>query len=515
LRDNDPLKIIMDNLILAATSFIIAVSLMMTGKKDKLQASFAGLCAAVFTSQVATTLGNIFSFGFLTIIRYLGLLTIAPLAFLFFRYLTRERTLLSQRTFFVLVLISACGAFFVFTPLAQTTYFYPVIVCYIMFVLVLCYIALLWHVTKSPAGTEKRRLGYLLAACPVALMVSHIHLLNAWGLNLPVISGMVISLLLYFTLLIIAYPQLQKLHDFFARSLVILVSTVTGAVILYFAVGYFNGTPPFSGLLVASFLIVISLSPMRMILRKIFNYFYPESRDVFTSLYEFDEKLEREKDLMLAEMAPVLAHEIRNPLGSIKGAAQYLKEEAANEEQRNLLNVIVEGTDRLNNVVSRFLEYTRPDRLNLKRQNINGIIQKAIALIAADQRLEKINIVRELDENLPAVEVDDQQLMQVILNMALNAIESMPQGGTLTFRTSGPGADAESMVTLSIRDTGPGIGKSDIKNIFKPFFTTKERGAGLGLAICQKIIKEHGGSISVESTPSSGTEFLIRIKTVE
>ncbi len=503
----------MDTLILAATSFIISISLMITGKKDKLQASFAGLCAVVFTSQVTVTLGNYFPFGFLMIIRYLGLLAVAPLTLLFFRYLTRERSFISRKIFAVFVLISFCAALFVFTPLARATWFYTVLLCYIIFVLVFCYFALLWHVTKLPDATEKRRLGYLLAACPFALILSHLDLLNNRGLNLPVVSGMVISLLLYFVLLIIAYPQLQKLHDFFARSLVILVSTVTGAVILYFVVGFFNGTPPFSGLLVASFLIVISLSPMRMILRKIFSYFYPESRDVFTSLYEFDEKLEREKDMMLAEMAPVLAHEIRNPLGSIKGAAQYLQEEAANDEQRKLLNVIVEGADRLNDVVSRFLEYTRPHQLNLKRHNINGIIKKTIALIAANKLMEKINIIEELDESLPAAEVDDQQLMQVILNLTLNAIESMPQGGTLTFRTTGPEADAEGMITLSIRDTGRGISKNDIKNIFKPFFTTKERGVGLGLAICQKIIKEHGGSISVESDPSRGTEFLIKIKT--
>ena len=166
------------------------------------------------------------------------------------------------------------------------------------------------------SGTEKRRLGYLLVACPIALILSNIDLLNYWGLNLSVINGIVLSLLLYFILLIIAYPQLRELHDFFARSLVIFVSTVTGAIIFYFAALYFSGQPPsITGLLLASFLIVISLSPLKMILRKIFSYFYPESKDVFTSLYEFDEKLEREKAVMLAEMAPVVAHEIRNPLG--------------------------------------------------------------------------------------------------------------------------------------------------------------------------------------------------------
>jgi hypothetical protein len=128
----------------------------------------------------------------------------------------------------------------------------------------------------------------------MALILGNIDLLNYWGFNLPVINGIVLSALLYFVLLVIAYPQLRELHDFFARSSVIFVSTVTGAVIFYFAASFFKGSPPsVTGLLLASFLIVISLSPMKMIMKKIFSYFYPESKDVFTSLYEFDEKLER------------------------------------------------------------------------------------------------------------------------------------------------------------------------------------------------------------------------------
>ena len=261
----------------------------------------------------------------------------------------------------------------------------------------------------------------------------------------------------------------------------------------------------------ASFLIAISLSPIKMILKKSFSYFYPDSKDVFTSLYEFDEKLEREKALMLAEMAPVFAHEIRNPLGSIKGAAQYLKSETPSEEQQNLLDVIIEEVNRLNAVVNQFLDYARPYKLNLKAQNINVIIQKAISIIAANRLAENITIVRELNHNLPAVEVDEQQFMQVILNIALNAIESMPQGGTLTFRTSNIEFGAEGAISITIRDTGSGINKEEIKNIFKPFFTTKKRGVGLGLAICQRIIKEHGGIIRVKSIPAQGTVFFIKL----
>jgi len=506
----------MDTFILAATSFTIAVSLLITGKKDKLQASFAALCAAVFVSQITLTLENLFNRPCLILVRYIGLLAVAPLALLFFRSLTRERALISRRIFFVFVCISIGGIISVFTSLIEKDYFYPVILGYTFFALILCYVALMWHVRKLTPGPEKRRLGYLLVACPIALAFSSIDLFHSWGFDSPVMSGIVLSLLLYFILLVIAYPQLHALHDYFARSLVIFISTVTGAVIIYIVALYFSGRPPsVTGLLLASFLIVISLSPLKMILRKIFSYFYPESKDVFTSLYEFDEKLEREKALLLAEMAPVVAHEIRNPLGSIKGAAQYLKEEATTDQQRELLNVIVEGTDRLNNVVSKFLDYARPDQLNLAPQNINVIIRKAVAIIAANQRTEKITIIQELDEKLPDVDVDEQQLMQVILNIALNAVEAMPQGGTLTFHTSSQGSDIEGMISIVVRDTGAGISNKDLKDIFKPFFTTRERGVGLGLAICQKIIREHGGRIEVQSIPTGGTEFLIKLKTRE
>ncbi|MBN1470495.1 MAG: hypothetical protein JW925_01845 [Syntrophaceae bacterium] len=502
----------MDTFILAATSFTIAVSLMITGKKDKLQASFAGLCAAVFVSQIAITLDNIFHYEFLFKIRYLGELAIAPAALLFFGYLTRDKSIISRKIFKIFILISLCGAVFVWMPLSRAVYFYSAIIAYMLSAFLICYLALMWHVRKLPSGNERRRFGYLLAACPIALILSHINLLNYAGLNLPEINGIILSLLLYFILLVIAYPQLRELHDFFARSLVIFVSTVAGAVIFYLTARFFNGHPPLTGLLVASFLVVISLSPMKMILRKIFGYFYPESKDVFTSLYEFDEKLEREKALMLSEMAPVVAHEIRNPLGSIKGAAQYLKSEVSTEEQQDLLNVIVEGTDRLNNVVSKFLDYARPYQLNLKLQNINVIVKKVISIIAANKLVEDITIIQELDDNLPAAEVDEQQFMQVILNIALNAIESMPRGGVLTFCTGFEKSDADGEIRVTVRDTGKGIAKSDLKDIFKPFFTTKERGVGLGLAICQKIIKEHDGSIRVKSIPDQGTEFVIRLK---
>jgi signal transduction histidine kinase len=143
------------------------------------------------------------------------------------------------------------------------------------------------------------------------------------------------------------------------------------------------------------------------------------------------------------------------------------------------------------------------------------IIRKAVSVIAANQLAENIEIVQQLDQGLPKVKVDENQLVQVILNIALNAIESMPEGGTLTVSTCRQETDEEGDVFVTIRDTGAGISATDLKNIFKPFFTTRERGVGLGLAICQKIIKEHGGSIRVHSAVSQGATFIIKLKSSE
>jgi signal transduction histidine kinase len=214
---------------------------------------------------------------------------------------------------------------------------------------------------------------------------------------------------------------------------------------------------------------------------------------------------------MLAEMAPVFAHEIRNPLGSIKGAAQYLKTEAVTEEQQQLFDVIIEEVNRLNAVVSQFLDYARPNTLKLKLQNINTLIRKAVSIIAANELAGKISIVQELSDSLPDVEVDEQQLLQVILNIALNAIEAMPGEGVLTLRTSQIETGIGNAVGITIRDTGQGISGETEKNIFKPFFTTKERGVGLGLAICDKIIREHGGLLRVKSITGQGSIFFIRL----
>lgn len=502
----------MDTFTLAATSFTIALSLFIMGKKDTTQTSFALFCLAIFIAHAALFFRGLFAPGFWVYVEHVGILAIAPLAVWFFLHLTHSKSYLTQGSVALTALISAAGIFLHFSPLPAWPYFRIVLIAYACIVLIICYFALLRHVAKLAPSTERRRLRYLLIACPVAALICGADMMGYLFYDFPPVTGLVLSALLYLILLIVAYPQLSELHDFLARALVIFISTLTGTIIFYFVAFFFSSQlPSFSSVIMASFLIVIAVTPIKMILKIIFSYFYPDSKDVFTSLYEFDEKLEREKAMLLSEMAPVIAHEIRNPLGSIKGAAQVLQTEAATEEHSKLLNVIIEETNRLNGVVSQFLDYARPHTSRIQTQDINAIIRRAISIISANRLTDNIMISSELNEGLPAAPVDEEQILQVILNISLNAMEAMPEGGTLTFRTTKMETSVGDAVGISIRDTGGGIPTEDIKNIFKPFYTTKERGVGLGLAICQRIVKEHGGVIRVKSLPGQGSVFFIRL----
>ena len=176
--------------------------------------------------------------------------------------------------------------------------------------------------------------------------------------------------------------------------------------------------------------------------------------------------------------------------------------------------MITEEVNRLNRVVTQFLDYARPYTPDMKPRPINAVIEKAMSVIEANRLSCRVHIQLELHPHLPLVPMDQEQIHQVILNIAINAIEAMPEGGTLTVRTSRLESDTGDAVGISIRDTGQGIRRETLKQIFTPFFTTKERGVGLGLAVCERIIRGHGGKIRVKSLPGQGTIFYIRLETV-
>ena len=503
----------METFIVAAVSLTMAVSLAINKKRSGVFQAYTALCLAVFIWKGGAFLRALAYGGFWKFIEYIGLIAIPPATVAFAVSLFREQAFVRRRDVAASALFAFLLVVSLFTPFGGKAWFPTILAVYTATVLAASYLALLAYIKQRASGVERKRMTYLAAACATAAILSAADLLRFAGYDIPPFSNLFLAALMYFALLIIAYPHLTKLHELMARTLVIAILTALATLTFFLITGLFGkGAPPFTHVLVASFVIVIFITPVKVILKWLFTTLYPDSRDVFTSLYAFDERLEREKSMMLEEMAPVLAHEIRNPLGSIKSAAQYLRSEAKEEESGRLLDVIIEEVDRLNGAVSQFLNYARPYALNLGIHDANQFVRKALALVRASHLADHVAIEEDLHPDLPPVKADAEQIIQVLLNIALNAIEAMPGGGSLSIRTSKIESDTGDAVAIAIRDTGMGMKKEEMRNIFKPFFTTKERGVGLGLAICQRIVRDHGGRIRVKSIPGQGSVFLIRLE---
>jgi two-component system sensor histidine kinase HydH len=499
---------------LAVVSLAIAVFLFFTKRQNRIHLSFACLCLAIFFYKGGDFFSVHFHSGFWRMVEMFGLMAISPLIISFGRLLLSDQSFLSLRQTLAAAFISLILFVSLFTLLADWPYWSMLIYIYPASVLAFCYGALILFIRSKPAGVERTRMLYLSIAFGMAALISAFDVIKLFGYDFSPLYNIFIAVLMYMIFLIVNHPQLMDLHEVMARALISGVLTLCATLVIYVFIRLF-GSPSSSSLtyiLLASFLIVISIEPLKQVLKNIFSWIYPESKEAFNFLYAFDQKLEREKSMLLEEMAPVLAHEIRNPLGSIKGAAQYLRSEVMTDEDKRLIDVIIEEVNRLNSVVNQFLSYAKPYSLNLKLQDVNAVITKAISIVKANDLMEKIVIEEELRPELPLVNVDAEQLIQVILNIAVNALEAMPEGGKLTFRTRRIDSDQGEAVGISIRDTGKGIKKDELRNVFKPFFTTRERGVGLGLAICQRIIKSHGGHIRVKSIPGRGSIFYIRLQ---
>jgi hypothetical protein len=221
----------------------------------------------------------------------------------------------------------------------------------------------------------------------------------------------------------------------------------------------------------------------------------------------------------LGEVAASLAHEIKNPLAGIAGAVRVIADEMAEADpRREIMEEILEQVHRLDKTVKDLLEFARPPAPALAPCDIGRVLDRVLILLAEDPTAKAIRIVRAYETGLPPLEADEKQLGQVFLNLLLNAVQAMPGGGQVGLRTglhTGNGADprdwsgGDEAVEVRISDSGPGIPAHLVSEVFTPFFTTKPRGAGLGLSICRRIVEDHEGWIGVESTPGQGATFRV------
>jgi two-component system, NtrC family, sensor histidine kinase HydH len=240
----------------------------------------------------------------------------------------------------------------------------------------------------------------------------------------------------------------------------------------------------------------------------------------------YQQTKERDRLAVLGQMAAGLAHEIRNPLGSIKGAAQVIEEVEASAgntgPESELLGVIVEEVDRLNRVVSDFLDYARPSSGRPQLLDVNQIVRRTLQLLESgqEQQVSQVDFVVDLAVDLPQSRMDGERLHQIVLNLVINAAQAMKGLRTRRLEIStrvrkvrrldslGP-ARSVRYVELRLADSGPGLSPETMEKIFIPFFTTKQKGSGLGLAVCQRMVRDAGGEIEVRSQIGEGSIFTV------
>jgi signal transduction histidine kinase len=212
----------------------------------------------------------------------------------------------------------------------------------------------------------------------------------------------------------------------------------------------------------------------------------------------------------LGEMTAGVAHEVRNPLGIISSTAELLKERLARYEPQNrLAQIIVEEANRLNEKVTEFLDFSRPRVPNLRSCDLEGVIDRSLELVQPEIERMGITINRQYHLNGHAQAADPDLLHQAFLNILLNAIQSMPGGGQLTVSTTrDPRGQSEEIRFI---DNGQGIDPETLKKVFNPFFTTKEKGSGLGLPIVKSIVESHQGTIKIDSVLGEGTTVTITL----
>lgn len=213
----------------------------------------------------------------------------------------------------------------------------------------------------------------------------------------------------------------------------------------------------------------------------------------------------------LGQLSAGLAHEIRNPLGVIKGSAEMLSQKIAKSDPlvSELAGYISSEVNRLNALVNRFLDFARPLQPEFSTENVPSLLDQSLKVVQDHWPESKVELVKDYAFDLPTLSLDAGLCEQVFTNLFFNAYEAMPDGGKLKVTAARANSDGQEAVAIEIEDTGPGIPLEIQDQIFNPFFTTKKGGVGLGLSIVSKIIDNHSGEIKVQSSPGKGTCFRI------
>jgi two-component system, NtrC family, sensor histidine kinase HydH len=228
---------------------------------------------------------------------------------------------------------------------------------------------------------------------------------------------------------------------------------------------------------------------------------------VYQELQENFERMKRSERLYaIGQLSAGLAHEVRNPLASIAGATTVLRKKGGSEERREeFLEIIEKECLRMNRLLTNFLEFARPRPPQYQMVEAGPILDSVVALAAHAVGRHPVQLRTELAPGVPAITCDPEQIKQVLLNLTINAIQAMPDGGDIVLSARKDGA----RVAIEVKDQGPGISPDHVDKIFDPFFTTKDTGTGLGLSVAHQIVSQHGGILNAKNNPDRGSTFYL------
>ena len=222
------------------------------------------------------------------------------------------------------------------------------------------------------------------------------------------------------------------------------------------------------------------------------------------------EMRETERLAAVGRMAAGVAHEVRNPLSSVKGLALLLQRKfSPTSNEHETATLLIQEVERINRTISELLSFARPAPLELAGVDVRRLLERQIRLLAADKDSDGISFTLEADDGLLPIAADQDRLNQVFVNILLNGVQAMGEGGKLVVRAWNN--SGENTVVISVTDTGPGMEKEVLNQAFFPYFTTKKGGTGIGLALSQKVVNEHGGTIKIHSIPGQGTEVIVTL----
>jgi signal transduction histidine kinase len=221
-------------------------------------------------------------------------------------------------------------------------------------------------------------------------------------------------------------------------------------------------------------------------------------------LQESFEQIKRADRLSaVGQLSAGLAHEIRNPLASIEGAAEIVDERSSAEEIREFRGIILKECRRLNRLLTSLLDFARPRTPELREVDVGKVFDSVIELWSATAGKSGVAVRKEIQPGLPRIECDPEQLTQVVLNLVINATQAMPEGGEVVMSAR----QHDARIRIDVRDQGGGIPEENLERIFNPFFTTKDEGTGLGLSVVHQIVTQHGGRVIVERNQNRGMTF--------